>query len=137
MATWTTPKTNWTATDRFNIVDYNRIKNNLQYLHDESEDIFGEYSIIDMGSDISSYESYWNVSNFNAFETNLQTINENMLNASIGSKMTFYANGVFITYTELNRIESATVTLKATIDGWYEAMATLPFRLGAKSALRV
>lgn len=137
MATWTTPKTNWTATDRFNIVDYNRIKNNLQYLHDESEDIFGEYSIIDMGSDISSYGSYWDVAKFNAFETNLQTINENMLNASIGSKMTFYANGVFITYTELNRIENATLTLKATIDGWYGAMATLPFRLGGKSALRV
>ena len=26
---WQTPKTNWTANDRFNISDYNRIKNNL------------------------------------------------------------------------------------------------------------
>ena len=26
---WTTPKTNWTKTDFFNLSDYNRIKNNL------------------------------------------------------------------------------------------------------------
>ena len=134
---WSTPKTDWTASDSFNIGDYNRIKNNLQYLHDESENIFGQYAIIDMGADISSYAGFWDVDLFNAIETNLQTINENMLNIPIGQKMTFYANGVFIGYAELNRIENATLTLKATIDGWYEAMATLPFRLGAKRALRV
>lgn len=137
MATWTTPKTNWIASDSFNISDYNRIKNNLQYLHDESENIFGQYAIIDMGSDISSYAGYWNVDLFNAIESNLQTINEHMLNLPIGAKLTFYPNGVFIGYAELNRIENASIMLKSTIDGWYEAMAILPFRLGAKNALRV
>lgn len=137
MATWTTPKTNWTGADRFNISDFNRIKNNLQYLHDESENIFGEYTIIDMGSDISSYAGFWDVDLFNAIENNLQTINEHMLDVPIGAKMTFYPNGVFIGHAELNRIENASLTLKSTIDGWYEAMATLPFRLGAKRALRV
>ena len=134
---WSTPKTDWSATDSFNIADYNRIKNNLQYLHDESEIIYGEYDIIDMGSDISSYAGYWDVAKFNAFEQNLNTINEQMINANIGQPMTFHPNGVFIGFAELNRIENATLTLKATIDGWYEAMATLPFRLGAKRALRV
>lgn len=137
MAEWITPKTDWVATDRFNISDYNRIKNNLQYIHDESEKIYGEYSIVDMGSDLDSYGGYWSADNFNAFENNLHTINEHMLNASIGTKMTFYPNGAFIGYAELNRIESVTLTLKSTIDGWYEAMATLPFRLGAKRAMRV
>ena len=134
---WTTPKTNWTDTDRFNIGDFNRIKNNLQYLHDESELIYGQYTIESMGTDISSYAGFWDVDLFNAIENNLQTINEHMINEPIGTKMTFYPNGVFIGYAELNRIESASLTLKATIDGWYEAMATLPFRLGAKRALRV
>ena len=106
-------------------------------MHDESENIYGEYSIISMGSDIASYAGFWDVEKFNAIETNLQTINEHMIDAPIGQKMTFYPNGVFIGYAELNRIENATLTLKATIDGWYEAMATLPFRLGAKRALRV
>lgn len=134
---WSTPKTNWTATDSFNIADYNRIKNNLKYLHDESEIIYGEYAIVDMGSDISSYAGYWDVAKFNAFENNLQTINEHMINASIGTKMTFYENGMFIGFAELNRIENATVTLKSIIDGWYEARTALPFRLGAKRALKV
>ena len=137
MATWTTPKTDWSSTDRFNIGDFNRIKNNLQYLHDESETIYGEYDITDMGSDISTYSGYWNVAIFNAIETNLQTINEHMINASIGTKMTFYENGMFIGFAELNRIENATVTLKSIIDGWYEARTALPFRLGAKRALKV
>ena len=134
---WSTPKTDWTATDSFNIADYNRIKNNLDYLHDESEIIYGEYDITDMGSDLASYAGYWDVAKFNAFEQNLDTINRHMINASIGQPMTFYDNGVFIGYAELNRIENATVILKSIIDGWYEAMATLPFRLGAKQALRV
>lgn len=134
---WTTPKTDWVASDHFNISDFNRIKNNLSYLHTESQQIWGEYEIVDMGSDMSDYSATWDVAKFNAFENNLETINRNMLNKDIGLKKTFYVNGKFIDYAELNRIERATVTLKATIDGWYEAMATLPIRLGARKAFRV
>ena len=134
---WTTPKTDWASTDTFNITDFNRIKNNLNYLHDESESMFGEqYPIIDMGSDLSSYAGFWDVSKFNAIEQNLATINEHLISSDIGSTLTFYENGTFITYGELNRIESATVTLKATIDGWYEGMNILPFRLGNHGYMR-
>ena len=137
MATWTTPKTDWTANDRSNITDFNRIKNNLQYLHDESEVIYGEYSISSMGSDISSYAGFWDVSKFNIIEQNLITINTHMNGDDIGQALTFYTNGVFISYGELNRIEGVSARLKSIIDGWREAMATLPFRMGAKEALRV
>ena len=133
---WSTPKTNWLATDSFNIADYNRIKNNLQYLHDESEIIYGEYDIADMGSDISSYAGYWDVAKFNIIEQNLITINTHMNGGNIGQALTFHPNGVFITFNELNRIEGVSATLKSIIDGWHEAMATLPFRMGAKEALR-
>lgn len=134
---WSTPKTNWTATDSFNIGDYNRIKNNLKYLHDESEIIYGSYTITDMGSDIASYAGFWDVAKFNIIEQNLITINQHMNGDNIGQALTFYPNGVFITFTELNRIEGVSARLKSIIDGWYEAMATLPFRMGAKEALRV
>lgn len=134
---WSTPKTNWIATDSFNINDFNRIKNNLEYLHDESEIIYGEYDITDMGADISSYAGFWDVSKFNIIEQNLITINEHMNGQNIGQALTFYENGVFITFSELNRIEGVSMNLKAIIDGWREGMATLPFRLGAKNALRV
>lgn len=134
---WSTPKTDWKATDAFNIDDFNRIKNNLKYLHDESEIIYGEYAITDMGADISSYAGFWDVSKFNIIEQNLITINEHMNGQNIGQALTFYENGVFITFSELNRIEGVSMNLKAIIDGWREAMATLPFRMGAKNALRV
>ena len=32
---WNEPKTDWKETDRFNIQDFNRIKNNLAYLHEQ------------------------------------------------------------------------------------------------------
>jgi len=133
---WQSPKTDWVATDSFNIEDYNRIKNNLQSIYEESQDIFGEYSIIDMGDDMTDYSAYWRVEVFNAFENNLDTINQHMLNDDIGIKRTFYENGVFITYDELNRIESACLRLHRIIDGWYEGMTKLPFRVGAKREIK-
>ena len=122
--------------DTFNISDYNRIKNNLQYVYENSQMIFGEYDIIDMGADVESVAVMWDVAVFNAFESNIDTINQHMLNYDLGVKKTFYANGVFITYDELNRLESGTELLKNIIDGWIEGMAMLPFRLGAKRAIK-
>lgn len=133
---WITPKTDWVSTDHFNIVDYNRIKNNLNYLHEQSQLIWGEYDISDMGSDITSNEVRWQASRFNQFEANLDTINQHMLNRDIGIRQTFYDNGIFIKYSELNRIENATLLMKTIIDGWYEAMATLPFVLGNKKGVK-
>lgn len=34
MSEWTEPKTDWVATDYFNLSDYQRIAGNLNYLHD-------------------------------------------------------------------------------------------------------
>lgn len=133
---WTEAKTNWVATDHFNISDFNRIKNNIQYIYEASKLIWGDYDITAMGADMDDYTEFWDVSKFNAFENNLDTINAHMLNVDIGVKQTFYENGLFIGYEELNRLESATVLLKATIDGWYEAMAQLPFRLGGRKAFK-
>lgn len=134
---WLEPKTDWVAQDHFNISDFNRIKNNLQYIYEASKLIWGDYDIVSMGSDMSDYSAFWDVSKFNAIEANLDTINSHMLNANIGNRQTFYENGLFIGYEEVNRIERATVQLKATIDGWYEAMDYLPFRLGAKKGFKV
>ena len=116
---WTTPKTNWTATDRFNsVVDYNRIKNNIQWLLDKAEELLIiVIDYVDMGSDVSGYTGFRRASEFNAFEENIDTVNETVLYKDYGESQTFYPNGHFIDYNELNRIESATVGIKATVDG--------------------
>ena len=50
---WTTPKTDWYGVsedgvyrgDRFNAVDFNRIKNNLEYLRDLAQTMYEEFAI--------------------------------------------------------------------------------------------
>lgn len=132
---WTTPKTDWTSTDRFNKEDYNRIKNNLQYLHEEACKLWDEFTIEDMGDDITSYRENYDFKYFNAFESNVETINKNIFTQNYGMRQNFYPNGVFIKYDELNRIESATLRMKNIIDGKRAGKIHLPFRLGAPKGL--
>lgn len=124
------PKTDWKPTDRFNYEDYNRIKNNLEYLHTVASMRIKPFEIENMGEDITDYSANWNVNVFNAFENNLHTINENVINANIGTKQTFYENGVFISYFELNRIESALVQINATLENVSAGIRRIPFTLG-------
>ena len=67
------------SNDRFNIEDFNRIKNNLKWLHNKSIELYRNFTIEDMGEEITSYESYWNVNYFNAFEENVDLINNVIL----------------------------------------------------------
>ena len=54
-----------------------------------------------------------------------------------GMRQTFYSNGVFIRYDELNRIEESIWTIKRMIDEKKEGMVKLPFRLGSPKGLHV
>lgn len=127
---WITPKTDWVASDRFNITDYNRIRNNISFLHEEAVKVFGGFNIEDMGEDISTYTAMWDYQMFNAIEDNIDILNEHMLKESYGAKKTYYENGVFINYEELNRIESASLRMYEIINGWYEGLYKLEFTVG-------
>ena len=107
---WTTPKTTWIATDRFNISDFNRIKNNLIYFL--QDDAYVKYSgtVVPI-ADMTSYADVFNVDDFNTMETWLEML-ATAYNQDFGTRKTFYVNSPFINFTELNRIESASVTLK-------------------------
>lgn len=56
---WSTPKTDWNGEtvdgvytgDRFNAVDFNRIKNNLEYLRELAIKMYDEFAIQSVGSD--------------------------------------------------------------------------------------
>lgn len=137
MAEWQTPKTDWVSTDRFNIEDYNRIKNNLLYVWEQAQLIWGGFEIADMGEDITSYSAYWDVDVFNAFESNIDTINEHMLSQDYGIRQTFYENGPFIKWDELNRIEDAILRMKRIADGRKASLVRLAFRLGAPKGLKL
>lgn len=130
VALWQTPKTDWKATDRFNFVDYNRIKNNLVYLHRFAESLWSSFSISDMGDDITEYTAFWDVDVFNLFESNLELINQNILTQDLGVSQRFFENGAFIKWDELNRIESAIFSMNDLLERQKAGLRKLPFRLG-------
>lgn len=133
---WREPKTDWSETNAFNLKDYKRIRNNLLFLRNRISEIWGEFAIQDMGKDQSDPKYIWKVQYFNAIEENLETINRRMIIVkNYGFKQTFYNNGVFIGFSELNRIESATLQMKQIIDGWEAGLRRLTFRLGAPKGL--
>lgn len=117
---WTKPKTDWTATDYYNIVDYTRIRDNILWLKKLADNVITPPSVI-----TKSYT--YNVPDLiempdktirdipyaavlNAIENNFATINENTHNLT-DSRNTFVSNGTFITYIQLNDLESKILLL--------------------------
>ena len=137
---WSTPKTNWIVTDRFNITDYNRIKNNIAWLHDKAEKLLKhDIDYNDMGADVSGYTGYRTAKQFNDFEQNVDIVNEEVFPRDLGETKTFYPNGAFIDYNELNRLESATVTIREDVDGLEAGISDkhLAFTLGQYNSIKV
>lgn len=134
---WIKPKTDWVSTDRFNIEDYNRIKGNLEYLHRKATEITKLFDILDMGSDKDNYADYFYASEFNLFEQNLEIINQNILSQDYGTAQVFFDNGPFIQWEELNRIESATLSMKDILDLQAAGLRRLSFRLGNMKGVAV
>lgn len=107
----------------------------MVYLWEKVSEIWGNFSISDMGEDITSYADGFYADQFNLFEENLETINNHMYTQYLGIKQTFYDNGVFISASELNRIESGELSMKRIIEGWEAGKIRLAFRLGAPKGL--
>lgn len=134
---WIEPKTDWTSQDTFNFSDYNRIKNNIAYLRERAVKLVKPFEIQDMGDDMTSYAELFDASKFNNIEQNLETINNNAYLKDYGTKQTFYDNGVFIAYAELNRIESATLDIYNMLGRQEIGLRRLAFRLGAGREVRI
>lgn len=137
MALWETPKTDWHGFvngngdyegDRFNSTDYNRIKNNIQYLHDMAVEMYEEFSIEPLEN--KGVADYPYADEINTIETNLETVAVNTFKKDYGSKIIFYDNAAFIDFNELNRIESATLDLYNKLLSQYNGRRMLAFMLG-------
>lgn len=126
---WIQPKTNWAVGDRFNISDYNRIKGNLNFLHERAEELYPDFDIINMGAD-KVYADYPYACEINNFEKNLETINNNVFTQNLGVTATFYNNGAFIQWDELNRIESGILSIYEMLNRQEAGLPVLSFRLG-------
>lgn len=116
---WETPKTNWQCYvdnngnyigDRFNAGDFNRIKNNLEYLKELAIKLYDSFSIVSLGADKTPAD-YFYADEINALEENLDTINKNTLNMSYGTSPVYNDNGNTMDFIELNRLEGAILDL--------------------------
>ena len=136
----TTPKTDWHGGldaeglyegDRFNATDFNRIKNNLAYLRDLAITLYEEFSIVSLGNDRTPAD-YFYADEINQLEANLVTINQNTINRSYGTAPTYVENGNTMDYTELNRLESATLDLYNRLTNQSEGRRMFTWNFGMK-----
>jgi hypothetical protein len=140
---WETPKTDWKSSfdsdgkytgDKFNAVDYNRIKNNLEYLRGIAVEMYEEFSITSVGDD-KTPKDYFYADEINQMEENLNVINQHTLSANYGTTPVYYDNGNTMDYTELNRLESAILDLYNKLTNEYEGRRLLTFNFGMNGGL--
>lgn len=132
---WSTPKTNWIATDMINVADYNRWKNNLDYLQNLCEEM---YPIVK--SNMGTYQTVEDIpyeDMLNNIENSLDNINQSSYNFDIGEKQVFSANSYYIDYNEINRIESAELKIYKWLKAQYDAIPRLAFRLGNYRGIKI
>ena len=128
---WITPKTDWDSDDYFNIEDYARIVNNLEWLRTKSSALSSlpEWTTMTL---TKTYTDLPLATMHNDIEHNLYYLNEETFGLDIGSKKTYYDNQVGFTYNDLNRIESACDSIKRRLL-IYQGM---PFILGQYKLVR-
>ena len=131
---WQTPKTNWVATDPINVTDYNRIIGNLNELQTLCQRMY-ELTATDLGN-TQTVSDYPYEDMLNAIETALANVNSASFDFAIGPGVVFVANGDYFDFTELNRIESASLRLYEWLTAQFEAIPRLSIRLGNRKGIK-
>ena len=140
---WTTPKTDWYGTtdadgvyigDRFNAADFNRIKNNLDFLRDLAIKLYDEFSLVSLGQDRVPGD-YFYADEINQLEENLVTLNANTLRRNDGAAPVYNANGNTMDFTELNRLERAILDLYDRLNNQSEGRRMFTWNFGMKGGL--
>ena len=126
---WQEPKTDWQASDFFNIQDYNRIKGNLNEIRTQALTLWPDFPFEEMGVD-KTYQDYgFYADEINRFEENVEHICAGTFPFPVGEQQTFYENQPFIDWQELNRIEEACRLIYSNICSREAGRKTLAFIL--------
>lgn len=140
---WETPKTDWWGAtdaegvyrgDRFNAADFNRIKNNLNYLRELAIKMYDKFSLVSVGADRQPGD-YFYADEINQLEANLVTLNENTLRRDYGSAPVYFENGNTMDFAELNRLESAILDLYDRLINQSEGRRMFTWNFGMKGGL--
>lgn len=125
---WISPKTDWVATDYINIEDYNRWKNNIEFLSEFGNTLYVAFDIEPMGSD-KTYSDYFYADEFNLLESNLRAISDYTY-PFFSTAKTYFENRPIPDHVELNRIENAMLVMYQNMMGQSVGKRKISFRLG-------
>ncbi|MFV0552920.1 MAG: hypothetical protein ACK5L6_13520 [Anaerorhabdus sp.] len=140
---WQSPKIDWHGMvntvgvyigDRFNAEDFNRIKNNIEYLRSLSIKMYEEFNIHSLGVDKTPAD-YFYADEINQIEQNLNTINQNTVKGSYGNTPIYAENGNIMDFIELNRIESAILDIHDKLTNQYEGRRMFEWSFGMKGGI--
>lgn len=140
---WETPKTDWHyeldseglyVGDRFNATDFNRIKNNLEYLRELTIKMYDDFTIYALGTDRTPMD-YFYADEINQLEENLNTVNQRSIKGAYGSAPSYTANGNIMDFAELNRLEGAILDLYDKLSNQNNGRRTFTWNLGMKGGL--
>ena len=140
---WETPKTDWHyeldpeglyVGDRFNASDFNRIKNNLEYLREMAIKMYDDFTIYALGADRTPND-YFYADEINQLEENLNTVNQRSIKGAYGSAPSYTANGNIMDFAELNRLEGAILDLYDKLSNQNNGRRTFTWNLGMKGGL--
>lgn len=140
---WETPKTDWFCEidndgnyigDRFNATDFNRIKNNLEYLRDLAVRMYDTFDINSIGENKTPGD-YFYADEINQIEENLVIINGNSVKRNYGVAPSYADNGKIFDYVELNRLETAILDIHDKLLNEFEGRRTFTWNFGIKGGL--
>ena len=140
---WETPKTDWHyeldseglyVGDRFNAADFNRIKNNLEYLRELAIKMYDDFTIHALGADRTP-KDYFYADEINQLEENLNTVNQKSIKGAYGNAPSYTANGNIMDFTELNRLEGAIFDLYDKLSNQNDGRRTFTWNFGMKGGL--
>ena len=133
---WIEPKTDWTASDAFDYVAYNRVTGNISYLKAFADVLFARLTELSIGEEKANLSLIY-AREMNAIESGLETLNKETYSLVIGETKSYKPNGNVPTYEEYNRIESACLRLYNQLTVHKANLPRLAFTLGNQKGIRV
>lgn len=139
---WLPPKTDWHGEsdpngnyigDRFNASDFNRIKNNLEYLRELAASLYEEFTLVSLGEDRTTAD-YFYADEINQLEENLQTVNDHTLKRQYGEPLLYVDNSSTMDFIELNRLEGAMLDLYDRLTTAADGRRTFTWNFGMKGS---
>ena len=136
---WIAPKTDWNADvdvngnyigDYFNASDYNRIKNNVEYIHGIAEKVYGTIPLTSMGED-KTLTDFIYADEMNLIEDNLNTISQMTIGEPF-NEHGYEENGRMMTFYELNYLEGFIYYLCDKITNAFYGRHQMRFRMDYK-----